>query len=726
MPTVPSYSNFQTTPNAPAPSLVQAPSGPTPGGIAAEQASQMGRALTSTGGEIGKLVQDAAEQVNSTRVMDAVNQAKERMFDLTYNKDSGFTMQKGINALERPDGKDLAVEYSEKFQQHTDNISASLGNDAQRQAFARQSGQMRTEMYGSAERHIAQEFTHYQSSVYDGAVANSQRQIALNYADIGAVSQSVTDIDAAVRAKARLTGLSQEFADVQTRKAVSNAHTLAISTALEKNDVSFADGYLKKFAKQMDADDILRVQGHITKEMDLREGSAVAARAVQGIVPHILNTDGDRAFNILLGTESGNKQFNKDGSVVTSPKGAIGIAQVMPKTGPEAAKLAGLPWDEVRYKNDPTYNRALGRAYFNEKMREFDGDLPKAYAAYNAGAGRVRDSMKRAGASPNGDWLAFMPAETQAYVTKNMAEYSGGGGRAPTPTLRDVHEAVRKDLGPDARPQRVQSAITQSTQQFEELVKAKASQDADNVAGAMRALVQNGGKYSELPASVRTALPPKEVDNVMNFGARVAKGDDTTNSALYLKFATDPGALTKLSDSEFFKLRGQFNEADFKHFAQERSVKLAGGGANGPGELNTQAITATLNDRLRVLKIDPTPKDASAEAANLGVVHRMVRNEIGEAQRLAGKKFNDVETAKFIDGLFATNVPVKKALLGFSYGDTTKSLLALTPGDIPGKVKDSLKADFANRGNQDPTDADYLGAFMQLTKRPKAGATKAN
>ncbi len=47
----------------------------------------------------------------------------------------------------------------------------------------------------------------------------------------------------------------------------------------------------------------------------------------------------------MLGDESGGRQFNADGSDITSPKGALGIAQVMPYTGPEAAGYAGLPWD---------------------------------------------------------------------------------------------------------------------------------------------------------------------------------------------------------------------------------------------------------------------------------------------------------------------------------------------------------------------------------------------
>ncbi len=69
--------------------------------------------------------------------------------------------------------------------------------------------------------------------------------------------------------------------------------------------------------------------------------------------------------------ESGQRQFNPDGTPVTSPAGALGFAQVMPGTGPEAAKLAGLPWDEERLKTDEGYNRALGNAYYDQQLKTF-------------------------------------------------------------------------------------------------------------------------------------------------------------------------------------------------------------------------------------------------------------------------------------------------------------------------------------------------------------------
>ena len=43
---------------------------------------------------------------------------------------------------------------------------------------------------------------------------------------------------------------------------------------------------------------------------------------------------------------------------------------------------------------------------------QYGGDYAKALAAYNAGGGAVNAAVARGG----GNWLAFMPAETQNYV----------------------------------------------------------------------------------------------------------------------------------------------------------------------------------------------------------------------------------------------------------------------------------------------------------------------
>lgn len=79
-----------------------------------------------------------------------------------------------------------------------------------------------------------------------------------------------------------------------------------------------------------------------------------------------------------------------------SPKGARGLAQLMPGT---ARDLGVDP-------ADPYANLEGGARYLRAQLNRFGGDLEKALAAYNAGPGRV----ERAGGVPR-------IAETREYVT---------------------------------------------------------------------------------------------------------------------------------------------------------------------------------------------------------------------------------------------------------------------------------------------------------------------
>jgi len=96
-----------------------------------------------------------------------------------------------------------------------------------------------------------------------------------------------------------------------------------------------------------------------------------------------------------------------------SPKGAVGVMQVMPTTAPEAAALAGVEFDDELYRTDEAYNRLLGTAYLAKMLEQFDGNQAHALAAYNAGPGAVRKALVR-----GRNWLSGLPAETQDYVQK--------------------------------------------------------------------------------------------------------------------------------------------------------------------------------------------------------------------------------------------------------------------------------------------------------------------
>ncbi len=144
----------------------------------------------------------------------------------------------------------------------------------------------------------------------------------------------------------------------------------------------------------------------------------------------------DDLWGRLETQESGGNQS------AVSPKGAIGVAQVMPGTAPEAAALAGLPFDESAYKGDADYNRKLGQAYLRKQQDTF-GDTRLALAAYNAGPGKVAQTLEKVGDPRNGQvsWDKFMdamPEETRNYVRKINGTWSVKDG-----AVQDVKEGGR-------------------------------------------------------------------------------------------------------------------------------------------------------------------------------------------------------------------------------------------------------------------------------------------
>lgn len=121
---------------------------------------------------------------------------------------------------------------------------------------------------------------------------------------------------------------------------------------------------------------------------------------------------------------------------VVSPKGALGLMQVMPATGREVARKLGVSFDPQRLRNDPDYNKQIGEAYLNELNQMFDGNETLVAAAYNGGMGRVRTWLAkigdpRSGAISDEEFARRIPIkETRDYV-KNVVfdgKYSGRMG----------------------------------------------------------------------------------------------------------------------------------------------------------------------------------------------------------------------------------------------------------------------------------------------------------
>ena len=107
----------------------------------------------------------------------------------------------------------------------------------------------------------------------------------------------------------------------------------------------------------------------------------------------------------------------------------------MPGTGPEAARLAGVPYDPDRLREDIQYNVQLGQAYYRQQFKTF-GSLQLAAAAYNAGPGAVRKAIRRAGNPAKGEvslasFMRYLPKETQDYVRITSGHFANSKKAKP-------------------------------------------------------------------------------------------------------------------------------------------------------------------------------------------------------------------------------------------------------------------------------------------------------
>src|ERR1700761_9612495 len=118
-----------------------------------------------------------------------------------------------------------------------------------------------------------------------------------------------------------------------------------------------------------------------------------------------------------------------------SPAGARSLMQLLPST----AANPGFGIQPAK-DNSPAENQRVGQQYLSALLDKYNGNVPLALAAYNAGPGAVDNAVSKS----NGDIntaISMLPAETQAYVPKvlqTLQAASGGGQARPMDTVGSV------------------------------------------------------------------------------------------------------------------------------------------------------------------------------------------------------------------------------------------------------------------------------------------------
>jgi len=106
-----------------------------------------------------------------------------------------------------------------------------------------------------------------------------------------------------------------------------------------------------------------------------------------------------------------------------SHAGALGLMQLMPRTGRMEARLIKSPLRRVRDLLNVDKNILLGSSHLSRLLDKYDGDHVLATATYNAGPNHVKKWLKTKNAQkmPADLWVETVPfTETRRYIRKVM------------------------------------------------------------------------------------------------------------------------------------------------------------------------------------------------------------------------------------------------------------------------------------------------------------------
>ena len=104
---------------------------------------------------------------------------------------------------------------------------------------------------------------------------------------------------------------------------------------------------------------------------------------------------------------------------VSSPAGALGIMQIMPATGKRIASMLGERFHNSSLLFCPENSIRFGTFYLHMRLKELQNNPVLAFAAYNAGAQRVRSWLPKDGSLPADIWIEVIPfVETRDYIER--------------------------------------------------------------------------------------------------------------------------------------------------------------------------------------------------------------------------------------------------------------------------------------------------------------------
>ncbi len=626
--------------------------------------------LAQYGGEAAQRLDHAAaelysqqlQEANAARVADARNATQARVNDLLYGE-QGVLRRQGAAAFEPDaDGKPASAGVLEAVDAHVSETAAGLGNEAQRREYALWAEQLKQQTAGLLRQHEGQQFRVYRRGVAQAALAVQKQTMGLNYNNMDLLEQGADAMRQAGVDLARLEGAPDGLGAAEGDRAASEGLHAALSLASQQGDADSVSEILQRFGARLAPEHVLDGRRQLAELRADRAAGAVANQVMAELEPRFQTGDFARMRGLALAdAEAKPERLAEHGAQAAAEAGQVWDRSLFLGRGPEAAE----------------YRRRLTDAYLQRQLRDFNGEPEQAWAAFAAGPDAVREALGRAEAAGGGDWLAYLPAGTQAYVRGRMQGLIAGegGGR---PGMAEAETLALARLAPNADATLRGRVLAEVQRRFSVRLQQRNQEMQRQRAAAVGLLLDNGGDFSALPPALRNTLPARQRRNLLDFGQRLARGEAAaTDWGLYYRLQADEAFLGR---SYLPAFKDRLSEADYRQISALQASLRQGDTPDARPERDV------LFRYLRAAGINPHPAAEDTEGTQaMGRIWSAYAQRLAAARRDSGKPLSEGQVEQVAARLFAM-VGVRRGWFGASEKpavlvDSRKDTVVVPPRD---------------------------------------------